>query len=398
MNHTPRELGAEVLKLCRGHGFALAGICDARPSQREADLRRWLSEGRHGTMLWLSRTVEARLAPEAFFPGARSLILVADQYAAPGDGRVEGAAEANSPEPCAPEIVAGTYRREGKTGAHIRGIIARYARGRDYHGVIKHRLHALCDSLRARFDAMRAAHTLRAFVDTAPVLEREHAARARLGWIGKHTLLINPTLGSYLLLGGVVTSAHLVDPADNSQPADSHAPMTDHCGSCTRCIDACPTKAITPYKVDATQCVSYLTIEHRELIDPALHAGIGQWLFGCDVCQEVCPHNRRREFGETITPHEAYTPRREGFDLMEVLGWTEDDRRRAFTQSSMKRATLAMMKRNALIVAGNALARGGDSGEEDATLRARIAEIARDENEAELVRETAKVVMGRLRS
>lgn len=371
MNPTASELGAEVMALCRGLGFALAGVCDAGPSDHQPEFRRWLAEGRHGTMEWLGRNVEARLSPVVFLPGVRSLILVADRYAAPGADRA-------APAPGAGEA---------------RGAIARYARGGDYHTIMKRRLHALCDALRARFDAMSVTHTLRAFVDTAPVLEREHAARARLGWIGKHTLLINPALGSYLLLGGVATSAAIADPESGADHAGSRAPMPDHCGSCTRCIDACPTGAITPYRVDAARCVSYLTIEHRGPIEPALHAGIGAWLFGCDVCQEVCPHNRARGQGETITPHGAYAPQRDGFGLLEVLGWTEEDRRRAFAGSSMKRATLAMMKRNALIVVGNTPARGG---EEEAALRARIAKLARDENEPELVRETAREVLGRL--
>src|SRR5262249_20142541 len=140
------------------------------------------------------------------------------------------------------------------------------------------------DSLRERFPAEQ----FRAFVDTAPVMEREHAARAGLGWIGKHTLIIHPRLGSYMLLGGVLTTMDIPAPAAQRR-------VTDHCGTCTRCIDACPTAAITPYSVDATRCISYLTIEHRGEIDPALHEGIGDWLFGCDVCQEVCPHNGGRD-------------------------------------------------------------------------------------------------------
>jgi epoxyqueuosine reductase len=320
MKASPEELGREALALCRAEGFALAGICAAEASARGEELRAWLAAGRHGSMEWLARNVEERIDPRVMVEGARSLIVVADQYAAP-DGGKDG---------------------EGERSATF-GRIARYARGDDYHTVMKKRLHRLCDALRRK---LAEGDTLRAFVDTAPVLEREHAARAGLGWIGKHTLLIHPERGSYLLLGGVITTAELRAPTEQRI-------VEDHCGTCTRCIDACPTGAIAPYSVDATRCVSYLTIERREAIDPALHAGTGSWLFGCDVCQEVCPHNREREYGERIEAHGAYAARRRGFDAREVLGWTEEDRRREFEGSALKRARLEMMHRNARIVVEN---------------------------------------------
>jgi epoxyqueuosine reductase len=214
------------------------------------------------------------------------------------------------------------------------GRVARYAQGRDYHTVIKKRLHKLCDELRER----HPDDQFRAFVDTAPVMERDLALRAGLGWIGKHTLLINPRVGSHLLLGGVLTTL----------PFERPAPEPDHCGACTRCIDACPTSAITPYSVDARRCISYLTIEHRSEIDPDLANKTDDWIFGCDICQDVCPHNSPRPKGVDVgEPNPAYEPQRERFDLLEVLGWTEDDRRRAVQGSSMKRAKLEMFKRNA---------------------------------------------------
>lgn len=323
MTQAPEELGRDALALCRAEGFALAGICDARASEHGNELRTWLASGRHGSMEWLARNVEERIDPRVMVGGARSLIVVADQYAPP-DGGLDDSG--------------------GDSGAPIFGRIARYARGGDYHTVMKKRLHRLCDALRGR---LGDGDTLRAFVDTAPVLEREHGARAGLGWIGKHTLLIHPERGSYLLLGGVISTLEMRAPRE--QPA-----IEDHCGTCTRCIDACPTGAIAPYSVDATRCVSYLTIERREEIDPALHEGIGQWLFGCDVCQEVCPHNRARAYGERIEAHPAYAPRRSGFDVLRVLGWTEEDRRREFEGTALKRARLDMLHRNARIVAENA--------------------------------------------
>ena len=261
-----------------------------------------------------------------------------------------------------------------------RGRVARYARGDDYHKVMKRRLHAMADVLLEAFPGER----FRAFVDTAPVLEREHAVRAGLGWVGKHTLVIDPKLGSYTLLGGLLTTMELDPP-----PMQRVEP--DHCGSCTRCIDACPTEAITPYSVDARRCVSYLTIERREAIDEAFFAGIGDWLAGCDICQEVCPHNSPRPGPQRDEPHAAYEPRRTGFDLLDVLGWDESARREAFTKSALKRLTLPMMKRNALIVAGNQLA-----VRDYVELHARIEAIAGDDDEDEMVRTTAAAVLSRL--
>ncbi|MEL7473589.1 MAG: tRNA epoxyqueuosine(34) reductase QueG, partial [Planctomycetota bacterium] len=289
--------------------------------------------------------------------GTRSVVMVADLYASRNDAED-------------PPVVAG---RGGGWGR-----IARYARGRDYHSVIKKRLHRLADEL----IELHPGERFRAFTDTAPVLEREHAMRAGLGWIGKHTLLIHPELGSYTLLGGLLTTMRLEAPID--QRAEP-----DRCGSCTRCIDACPTDAITPYSVDARRCISYLTIERRAAIDERWFEGIGDWLVGCDICQEVCPHNSPRPPGHPsrhIEPNQAYEPRRDGFDALEVLGWDESARREAFTTSAMKRVTLDMMKRNALIVAGN---------RPTPQLRVRIEKIAEDPAESEMVRATARLVLDR---
>lgn len=348
----PVKLGQEIVARCTELGFAQAGIADAAPTRWGAELAAWLAAGKHGCMDYMSEQLQARLDPTLILAGARSVIMVADLYSSRGQ----------PPEDPAP---------------HGRGRIARYVRGRDYHATMKSRLHRLSDALREEYPGAE----FRTVVDTAPLLEREYAARAGLGWIGKHTLLIHPRLGSYMLLGGVLTTLELRPPLD-------HAPTPDHCGTCTRCIDACPTHAITPHSVDATRCISYLTIEHREAIDPALHAGMGPWLYGCDVCQEVCPHNSVRPAEAAPGPNPAYAHRRDSFDLLEVLGWSEPDRRAAFSTTALKRATLAMMKRNALIVAANTLA-----GSDNPPLRARIAELAADPREPALVRETAAAVL-----
>ncbi len=351
--------GDEIVSLCLDVGFALAGVCPAEQSEHEAELRQWLAQGKHGSMDYLARNTELRLDPAKMQPGARSIIMVADQYG------VRETAPPSEPD-SSPE------------NAQPTGKIARYAQGNDYHVVMKRRLHQLCDSLREQ----APDHEFRAFVDTAPVLEREHAARAGLGWIGKHTLLIHPERGSWLLLGGILTTLPI------EAPTEQHA-VTDHCGSCTRCIDECPTGAITPYSVDARKCISYLTIERRLPIDESFDEQIGEWIFGCDICQEVCPHNSPRPPGADLGEmNEAYLPTKTGFDLLNVLGWSEDDRRSEFKSSSLKRATLDMMKRNAIIAAGNHLA-----SQSDPALRLRVESIAHDTDQSDLVRDAAQRVI-----
>jgi epoxyqueuosine reductase len=324
-----------VFLRCRDLGFALAGVCRAEPTSYREDYLRWISAGRHGEMGYLARNVEARLDPRVLVPGAKSIICVGDRYWVEGAGtkagRHEGTKDAPSPPTPLPE---GDGSRRGR--------VARYARGEDYHSVMKKRLRALCDDLRAHYPE----HTFRACVDTAPVLEREHAQRAGLGAVGKNTLLIRRGEGSYFLLGEIITTLEI-------PPSEPSAP--DPCGSCTRCINACPTGAIARegWSVDATKCISYLTIEHRGEIDPQYHEAMGDWIFGCDICQEVCPHNQPTERSSRAEIQPAYSPRRDSFNLLDVLGWSEDDRRRAFARSSMKRAKLHMMKRNAAIAAAN---------------------------------------------
>lgn len=282
-------------------------------------MREWLAKGRHGSMGYLAEHADLKADPSRLLEGARCAIMVADLYAT-RDGEAD-------------EIPDG------------HGRIARYARGGDYHKIMKKRLHALCDELAERWPEERT----RAFVDTAPVHERELALAAGQGWVGKHTLIIHPRVGSWMLLGGVLTTLEL-DVNQREEP--------DHCGTCTRCIEACPTDAITPYSVDASRCISYLTIERRGPIDPELQRGMGAWIFGCDVCQEVCPHNSPRP-GDVGEANPAYEGERASFDLLEVLGWDEDARRAAFAKSAMKRAKLGMMRRNAVIAAGNEIERLG---------------------------------------
>ena len=313
-----QQLGAELIERAQSAGFACAGIAAVDPSRHAQGLIDWLDAGMHGTMAWMENHTDLRTDPGKLIEHARSILVVGDVYAGRDDNQD-------------PPIEPG------------RGKIARYARGKDYHKLMKKRLMAIADDLRE----LHPGALFKVFVDTAPVPERELAQRAGIGWVGKHTLIIHPNLGSYLFVGGIVMSLDAQAPA--TQPT-----ITDHCGSCTACIDACPTDAITDHQVDARKCISYLTIEHREPIDPKLAAKMGDWIYGCDICQEVCPHNSSKPSSVLgAESNSAYKSERASFDLFEVINWTEDDRRAAFVGSAMKRAKLEMMKRNARIVAEN---------------------------------------------
>lgn len=360
-----------VIDACLALGFARAGVARAEPAARPDALRAWLAAGAHGRMAYMAERLEERLDVRVLLPGAQSVVMVADRYAP----RAAPLAQLESSGPSSPT-----------------GRIARYARGRDYHRVIKARIRSLADRLRV----LSPGAACRVFVDTAPVLEREHAARAALGapgapaaFIGKHTLLIDPALGSYLLLGGIVTT---IDLAPSALP-DAPSPAPDHCGTCTRCIDACPTSAITPHAVEATRCISYLTLEHDAPIDPALHTRMGDWIAGCDICQDVCPFNHIApgDSGDTRT-HPAYADdgSRAALPLLDMLGWTEDDRRRVLQNSAAKRASLDMLRRNAVIALGNTTGASANPA-----ANARLASIAHNPVEPEMVRHAALAVLDR---
>jgi epoxyqueuosine reductase len=376
-----------IKQLARAQGFALCGICQAGPSDYAQQLREWLDAGKQGQMAWLARNVDLRLDPRKLVEGAKSVVVVADRLAHPlppgeggersdpGEGATDHRTSRNRGYPLPALPRAGT--------APVTGRVARYAQVSDYHKVMKKRLQAMCDAMRKRW----AGESFRACVDTAPLLEREHAQRAGIGWVGKHTLMLNRELGSHVMLGAIVTTLAI----------EADEPATDHCGSCTRCIDACPTKAITPYSVDARRCISYLTIEHRGEIDVEYHEAMGQWVFGCDVCQEVCPyvqraHASKGEMGGATAETGGYRRHPAELDVGQVLDWDEGTRRKALESSAMKRAKLEMMRRNGLIVAGNALRGGGGDGD----LLSRIRRIADDPDEPQLVSRTAGQVLAEL--
>ena len=390
-------------RLARDLGFALCRVAAAEPSRFGDEFRQWIAREFHGQMEYLQRNLEVRLDPQRLVPKARSVICVADVYPAGAPGR------------------------SALPGPPASGRIARYAWGDDYHRILGRRLRDLADQLRVRWPG----HTFRACVDTAPLLEREHAQRAGLGWVGKHTLLIHPGLGSWLCLGGVVTTLP-IQPSPQSGDSDRRI-VPDHCGTCTRCIEACPTQCIKPggYEIDASRCISYLTIEHRGPIDPDLHGPMGDWIAGCDVCQEVCPFNggapggRRPGGGREgdrskdgdpepapgpdpgeaaparcendapdqgpvpAVPHPEYAARPPGpaVRLGEVLAWDARTRQQVLVKSALKRIKLDMWKRNALIAAGNVLL-----ARDEPALRHQVEFLAADEAQPELVRQTARQV------
>lgn len=354
MNSEPTvQLGADLVERAHGLGFACAGIANTHPSNHAESLHDWLSGGMHGTMAWMENYTELRTDPGKLIERAQSILVVGDVYASRDDF-----------EDARVEI--------GK------GKIARYARGKDYHKLMKKRLMTLADELRDEHPEA----LFKVFVDTAPVPERELAQRAGIGWVGKHTLIINPKLGSYMFIGGIVMSLDAAAPA-------AQTPITDHCGSCTACIDACPTDAITDHQVDARKCISYLTIEHRGVIDSKLQSQMGDWIYGCDICQEVCPHNSQKPSEQLAeSTFEGYLSDRESFDLLDVLGWDDAARQSAFISSAMKRAKLDMMRRNAVIVAMNQIKRNPEHPDVSGLL-AQIKKIAAEESSDSLVGQTA---------
>ena len=313
------ELSERAKALALALGFDLAGIAPAEPAPQAERLPEWLARGYAGEMAWLGRRVEERMDPRRLLPGARSLILVGLVY------------DPGRPTPTA-------------CGA---GGIARYAGGEDYHEVLRERLEALRAAVEAL--AARPIHT-RVYADTGPVLERPHAARAGLGWVGKNTLLIHPMLGSYLFLGVLVTDLALAP----------DAPEPDHCGSCRACLDACPSDAFpAPYVLDASQCLSYTTIELRGAIPEPLRRAQGSRVFGCDVCQEVCPWNLRERRRVPADPHGlrarlAPRPAWRTPTLAWILGLDEEAWRAATRNTALRRAKRRGLLRNALVAAGNA--------------------------------------------
>ena len=302
------ELTCRVKALALKAGFARVGIAPVAEAPHGERLDEWLARGWHAGMGYMARNVEKRKRPELLVPGACSVICLAAAYA-PREGDI-----------------AGEY------------FIARYARGRDYHKVLKKRCRRLMDRIRE----IAPEFAGRAFVDSAPVAERSLAAAAGLGWIGLNGCLIVPGLGSYVVLCEVVCNLPLV----------SGEPTAPQCGDCRACAAACPTGALSDQGlVDCRKCISYLTIEHRGEIEPQYREKIGNRLFGCDTCQEVCPHNRGVPRGDAeLTPKGKPLG---GAGLVEIFAWTQDHWDAATRGSPLRRAGYERLLRNAAIVASN---------------------------------------------
>jgi epoxyqueuosine reductase len=306
------DLTARIKALALEQGYARVGIAKAQRLERDAErLRAWLEAGHHGQMGYMQETAEVRPDPNHvdMLPSARSVIVLATAYA-----RSE---PFSGPEP---------------------GRVARYAQGRDYHALLYDRTRPIRRLLREQ------GATARASVDTMPVLERAWAAQAGVGFIGKNACLIVPGVGSHVLLSAILTSAEL----------EPDAPIRERCGECRLCLDACPTRAfVAPRALDARRCIAYLTIEHDGAIDEALRPDLGSWLFGCDVCQDVCPYNRTAQSAPPA--RDPFAPR----DRLSELG-AEDFLRMdesvfdTYTRgSALRRAGREGMARNAAIVLGN---------------------------------------------
>jgi epoxyqueuosine reductase len=297
-------------------GFVACGFARAdAAAQAGGELRQWLGEGRHGEMVWMEERAGQRASPQGLWPEAKSVIALAMSYAPATD----------------PLALA---------GARDRGRISVYAQGGDYHKTVKKGLKAL-----GRWLADRFGGELKVFVDTAPVMEKPLAAAAGIGWQGKHTNLLSREHGNWLFLGIIYTSLELQPDA----PADAGM----HCGSCTACIAACPTGAITgPHRIDARRCISYLTIEHHGPIPEQYREAIGNRIYGCDDCLAVCPWNR---FAESAAANRAFLPRAElaAPRLADLLALDDAAFREMFSGSPIKRIGRNRFIRNCLIAAGN---------------------------------------------
>lgn len=310
------ELATAIKQWGRELGFQQVGITDTDLAAHEARLQDWLNKGYHADMQWMQEHGSKRSRPAELLPGTLRVISVRMDYL-PGD------------------ITHAQLLSQGD-----KAFISRYALGRDYHKLIRRRLAQLAKKIE---EALGAALSQRAFVDSAPVLERALAEKAGLGWIGKSTMLVNSKAGTWFFLGEIFTNAPL--------PIDE--PASNHCGSCRACLDICPTNAFAgPYELDARKCISYLTIENKGSIPEDLRAAMGNRVFGCDDCQLICPWNK---FARP-TDEEDFKPRH-GLDapaLTELFRWTEEEFLKKTEGSAIRRLGHERWLRNLAVALGNA--------------------------------------------
>ena len=314
--HKGQRLEEAIRSKAAELGFAACGFARADAAEGAGlDLSRWLEAGHHGTMEWMETRAHHRASPLALWPEARSAIALGMSYAPAANPL----ALAERPELCR---------------------ISAYAQGGDYHKTVKKALKAL-----ARFIVNEAPSELKVFVDTAPVMEKPIAGAAGIGWQGKHSNLVSREHGSWLFLGVILTSLEL-------EP-DEPASQGQHCGSCTRCLNSCPTSAfVGPHRIDARRCISYLTIEHDGPIPEEFRAAIGNRIYGCDDCLAACPWNR---FADAASANRAFLPRAElaAPRLVDMLALDGASFRELFAGSPIKRIGVKRMIRNCLIAAGN---------------------------------------------
>lgn len=320
------SIESRVKEQAHSLGFELVGIAPATPTDGFDRMREWLDQGHAGEMGYMYRQAEARRHPESILPEVRSVVMVGMNYN-PGV-RGQGSGD----------------RDHGKladncNGPKAIGQIARYARGDDYHQVLWRKLKQLLEWIQHEVPGCRG----RGVVDTAPLLERDFARRAGLGWFGKNTMLLNKHLGSYFFLGALLLDLAL----EADRPHDA-----SHCGTCTACLDACPTHAfVEPGVLDSRRCISYLTIELRGPIPEELREPMGDWLFGCDVCQEVCPWNGKAPPG--LEPALQARSDLTSINPLDLLTLSEEQFRRRFRGTALMRSKRRGLLRNAAIVLGN---------------------------------------------
>jgi epoxyqueuosine reductase len=338
------ELKQNLIRYAHSLGFERVGITSAEPLQKNEEfLKKWIAEGRAGEMDYMERDPERRSRPATLLPGAQSVIALARNYASPQPSRNEPGLGALEKEDVSPMSPSGRGRRSTGEAKFAEGRVSRYAGGRDYHKVMGKKL----DAFTRYLEALAPGSQCRSFVDTGPLLERAFAQRAGLGFIGKNTMLITKGLGSWVFLASVITTLEL--------PHD--APDDRSCGSCRLCIDACPTEAITaPFTLDARRCIAYLTIEQEGSIDPDLRGKMQGWIFGCDICQEVCPHNAVRPASPGLRPPSPIGRGvgGEALSLAEILSIrTEDQFRDQFAGTAFLRAGRHGLVRNACVAAAH---------------------------------------------
>lgn len=291
-------------------GFDACGFAKAERLDTEAKrLAKWLDEDRHGTMDWMAKNFDKRVDPTLLVPGSKTVVSLLASYHHPDH-----------------------LEQIGVTG---QPLIAKYAQGRDYHKVLKKKLKKLFNFTSDLVGGMEGRY----FVDSAPVLDKAWAVRAGLGWVGKNSNILNKNLGSWFFIAEMIIDLE----------TEYDTPTTDHCGTCTACIEACPTDAIyEPYKVDAAKCISYLTIEHKGEIDEQYHTDIQNWVFGCDICQDICPWNSKAKLAQLVDLH----PRAKVLEA-EFDGLTESEFDSLFEGSAVKRTKFEGFSRNLEILKGN---------------------------------------------